>query len=177
MVSHEFFLNLRENPYCAGVQGLLEAYHTALQHVTLYGPTNFSPVINHVQRFAETYQDGKQYFVLLILTDGIITDMDQTIDSIIRASAHPMSIIIVGVGDEDFSAMEALDSDGRLLSRAGRVAARDMVQFVELRKFLGPGNAWDKELLAKEVLAEVPRQMVGWMKTKGIKPGGASQQQ
>ncbi len=170
-VSHEFFLNLNTNsPYCAGVQGLLQAYHTALQSVTLYGPTNFSPVINHVQQFAKTFQDGKQYFVLLIITDGIITDMEQTVDSIIHASGFPMSIIIVGVGDEDFSAMEALDADGKLLARQGRIAARDMVQFVELRKFVGPGGVWDKELLAKEVLAEVPKQLVGWMKMKGIKP-------
>ncbi len=175
-VSHEFFLNLRQdNPYCSGVQGLLQAYHTSLQNVTLYGPTNFSPVINHVLKFAQTFQDGRQYFVLLIITDGIITDMEQTIDSIIRASAFPMSIIIVGVGDADFSGMEALDSDDRLLRRNGRVASRDMVQFVELRKFVSRNGMWDKELLAKEVLAEVPKQVVGWMKMKGIVPPVSAQ--
>ncbi len=48
-------------------------------------------------------QDGRNYFVLLILTDGIITDLDLTVAAIVRASALPMSIIIVGVGNEDFS--------------------------------------------------------------------------
>ena len=100
-VSHEFFLNLRpDTPFCNGVDGLLAAYYTALQSVTLYGPTNFSPVIEHVARFAAAYQDGRQYFVLLILTDGIITDLEATKNSIIRASNLPMSIIIVGVGNE-----------------------------------------------------------------------------
>merc|ERR1712012_1150369 len=47
-VSFEFFLNLSSQPYCNGVQGVLDAYKIALQNVTLYGPTNFSPVINHV---------------------------------------------------------------------------------------------------------------------------------
>ena len=41
--------------------------------VQLYGPTNFSPVLRHVARFAANSQDGKNYFVLLIITDGIIT--------------------------------------------------------------------------------------------------------
>lgn len=41
-----------------------------------------------------------------------------------------MSIIIVGVGDEDFSAMERLDADGRKLQLEGRIASRDIVQFV-----------------------------------------------
>jgi hypothetical protein len=169
-VSHEFFLNLRpDTPYCAGVDGLLAAYYTALQSVSLYGPTNFSPVIEHVARFANAYQDGRQYFVLLILTDGIITDLEATKHSIIRASTLPMSIIIVGVGNEDFSTMEELDSDKQLLRAGSHVAARDIVQFVELRKFVR-GNTWDKEMLAKEVLYEIPNQLVQWMTQRKIKP-------
>jgi hypothetical protein len=41
-----------------------------------------------------------------------------------------MSIIIIGVGNEDFSAMEFLDSDGQVLRHNGRGAVRDIVQFV-----------------------------------------------
>lgn len=173
-VSHEFFLNLRpDSPYCAGVEGILQAYLTSLQSVTLYGPTNFSPVINHVARFASAYQDGRQYFVLLVITDGIITDIDETKNAIVNASDLPMSIIIVGVGDEDFSAMEYLDSDKAMLRSGGRVASRDIVQFVELRKFVNPGGRWNKEMLAKSVLAEVPKQLVDWMTIRGVKPVNA----
>lgn len=173
-VSDEFFLNLHpDNPYCFGVQGLLQAYFTALQQVTLFGPTNFSPVINHVARFSSSYKDGRNYFVLLILTDGIITDLDLTIAAIVHASTLPMSIIIVGVGAEDFSAMEALDCDRGMLKSGNQVASRDIVQFVELRKFMGPGNTWDKESLAKQVLAEIPHQVVQWMTLHGIRPGTA----
>lgn len=35
-------------------------------------------MINHVANYARRYQDGTQYFILLIITDGIITDMPQT---------------------------------------------------------------------------------------------------
>ena len=38
--------------------------------------------------------------------------MPQTIDLICTLSELPCSIIIVGVGDADFSAMEELDGDG-----------------------------------------------------------------
>ncbi|RXG67368.1 Synaptotagmin-3 [Armadillidium vulgare] len=73
-VSHEFFLNgSPDNPYCQGLEGILSAYYFSLQNVRLYGPTNFSPVIRHVSRFAQSIQDGSNYFVLLIITDGIIT--------------------------------------------------------------------------------------------------------
>jgi hypothetical protein len=57
--------------------------------------------------------DPTNYFILLIITDGIICDMEDTKQSIIAASSLPMSIIIVGVGEEDFSAMEELDSDDK----------------------------------------------------------------
>ena len=80
-----------------------------------------------------------------------------------------MSIIIVGVGNEDFSTMEELDSDKQLLRAGSRVAARDIVQFVELRKFVR-GNTWDKEMLAKEVLYEIPNQLVHWMTQRKIQP-------
>ena len=40
-----------ENPYCNGMEGILEAYHQSLKTVQLYGPTNFAPVVNHVARY------------------------------------------------------------------------------------------------------------------------------
>lgn len=55
------------------------------------------------RRFARTYRDGTSYFVLLIITDGVISDMPQTLEAIVQASSLPMSIIIVGVGNADFS--------------------------------------------------------------------------
>jgi len=162
-ISHEFFLNLDpQSPFCAGIPGLISAYYTSLNMVQLSGPTNFSPVINHVAKFAEVYRsDPTNYFVLLIITDGIITDFEETLAAISRISSLPISIIIVGVGDEDFSAMEALDGDDI------KVGDNDIVQFVEMRKFKSP-NGWDKESLARAVLAEVPAQVCNWMKTNGF---------
>ena len=108
--------------------------------------------------------------MLLIITDGIITDLEATKYAIVNACELPMSIIIVGVGNEDFSAMEELDGDDQKLRAGKRVASRDIVQFVELRRFIGPNNTWSKELLAKNVLEEIPQQFVGWMKARGLFP-------
>jgi len=35
-----------------GVQGILSAYQMCLNHVVLYGPTNFAPIIYHAAQFA-----------------------------------------------------------------------------------------------------------------------------
>ncbi|ROT71173.1 copine-8 [Penaeus vannamei] len=172
-VSHEFFVNGDpSNPYCFRVQGVIEAYYGSLSRVQLYGPTNFAPIINHVARFAASNKAGDKYFILLILTDGIITDMQQTKEAIVNASTLPLSIIIVGVGGAEFDAMEELDGDAVRLSSNGRYASRDIVQFVSFRDFLkGGGDQQSAGLrLAREVLAEVPDQVLSYMKANNVQP-------
>lgn len=56
-------------------------------------------------------QHNQKYMILLIITDGIINDMQKTIDEIVRGSSLPLSIIIVGVGEADFTSMDVLDAD------------------------------------------------------------------
>ncbi len=46
--------------------------------------TSISPPV--LVRFAKAYADGSHYFVLLILTDGVITDMPQTKEAIVKVS-------------------------------------------------------------------------------------------
>jgi len=140
--------------------------------VQLYGPTNFAPVINDVANIASTDQTGANYYVLLIITDGIITDMANTISAIISASFLPMSIIIVGVGDAEFDSMDVLDADDALLSNGRNRAQRDIVQFVPFRNFTqGNDFSGNQARLAKAVLEELPSQVTLYMELKGIKPG------
>ncbi|XP_023278733.1 copine-8-like [Seriola lalandi dorsalis] len=164
-----------QNPYCAGIDGVMEAYYQSLKSVQLYGPTNFSPVINHVARYAASVKDGSQYFVLLIITDGVISDMAQTKESIVNAACLPMSIIIVGVGPAEFDAMIELDGDEVRISSRGRYAERDIVQFVPFRDYIDrTGNhILSMARLAKDVLAEIPDQFLSYMRTRGIKPSPA----
>lgn len=83
-----------------------------------------------------------------------------------KASLHPMSIIIVGVGNADFSEMRALDSDGKLLTSGNKTAARDIVQFVSFNECIARGSA----ILAQQVLAEVPGQLLQFMERNNFKP-------
>lgn len=52
--------------------------------------------------------------MLLILTDGFIHDMDATKREIVEMSRMGISIIIVGIGEADFTMMEELDSDNKV---------------------------------------------------------------
>ncbi|XP_014643750.1 PREDICTED: copine-4 [Ceratotherium simum simum] len=175
-VSHDFAINFNEdNPECAGIQGVVEAYQSCLPKLQLYGPTNIAPIIQKVAKSASeetNTKEASQYFILLILTDGVITDMADTREAIVHASHLPMSVIIVGVGNADFSDMQMLDGDdGILRSPKGEPVLRDIVQFVPFRNFKHASPA----ALAKSVLAEVPNQVVDYYNGKGIKPKCSSE--
>eukprot|EP00771_Trimastix_marina_P000296 gnl/Trimastix_PCT/1316.p1 GENE.gnl/Trimastix_PCT/1316~~gnl/Trimastix_PCT/1316.p1 ORF type:complete len:420 (+),score=82.26 gnl/Trimastix_PCT/1316:866-2125(+) len=165
-VSHCFNLNgSNDNPWVTGVEGILQGYYQALQNTTLGAPTIFAQFLRRLQQTAPPCaQDNQHYTILLIITDGVITDLDATIREIVGLSFRPVSIIIVGVGNANFQQMNVLDADERPLSDGNRTMLRDIVQFVSFNSFEGTAA------LAKEVLAEVPSQLVEYMKRHSIRP-------
>lgn len=169
-VSHCFNLN-GSSHYCEveGIQGIMMAYTSALLNVSLAGPTLFGPVISHAALIASQSlaNGGRKYFVLLIITDGVVTDLQETKDALVKASDLPLSILIVGVGGADFKEMEILDADKgeRLENSAGRVATRDIVQFVPFR------DVQSGEIsVVQALLSELPTQFLTYMRTRDIQP-------
>jgi hypothetical protein len=68
--------------------------------------------------------------VLVILTDGYVNDMSQTLELIVDLSVLPASLIIAGIGKEDFSQMDVLNAE-TLTDEKGRLAKRSVVRFVK----------------------------------------------
>ena len=140
-----------------------------MPQIKLSGPTLFAPIILQTINYAMAAKQRGQleYFVLLLLTDGVYQDRQATIDAIVTASTLPISIIIVGVGTADFSGMVELDGDDKaLVSSRGVRASRDIVQFV-------PFLAYEQQppgALAAEVLRELPDQVVQYMTSIGYTP-------
>lgn len=167
-VSHNFSLNGTANPYCAGIPGILGAYQRCLGEVRLSGPTYAAPIIRHAMQLARAPPPpgALSYYVLLLLTDGVLNDMDATVGAIIDACEIPLSIAIVGIGGADFGNMRVLDADNvRLRGRDGRVASADIVNFTGFRERGG-----DPSALAAEVLAEVPNRVVEYFVERGKLP-------
>ncbi|KAL5566184.1 hypothetical protein UlMin_029348 [Ulmus minor] len=170
-VSHCFNLNGSATSFeVEGVEGIMAAYASALHNVSLAGPTLFSQVINNAAQIAgdSLSHHNNKYYVLLIITDGVLTDIQETKDALVRASDLPFSILIVGVGAADFTQMEILDADNglRLESSTGRVATRDIVQFVPMREVQS-----GQKSVAEALLEELPAQFLSYMRSRDIKPG------
>lgn len=123
------------------IESIFDCYNNFLTEINinynLSGPTYFSNMIQEVIKLAEndtTNMIYRNYYVLVIVTDGAITDLKKTLMGIVDASELPISIVIVGVGNANFDTMDRLDGDGKLLKdEGGRSCKRDIVQFVALR--------------------------------------------
>ena len=163
---------INENPVDPNINtidGVLKEYRKFIQKINLTGPTNFAPLINELNKTVkEELKKGKKmnYNILMILTDGQISDMKETKDALVEASFLPISVIIIGIGDNNFDNMDILDADENpLYDKNGRKADRDLVQFVPFNKFKD-----NPQKLAEEVLEEVPRQVVEYYQHNNIIP-------
>lgn len=115
-VNHCFPLNGNiNNPEINTIDGIVKEYRNTLEHIELSGPTFFAPMMSEFLQFLRSMEEQTVYSVLLILTDGTVHDMLDTIELICLLADYPCSIIIVGVGDADFSGMEILDSDASMI--------------------------------------------------------------
>ena len=149
-VNHCFALNFNEDqPSVDNIEGIMKVYNDGIRKITLSRPTNFSPIISKAARMAKEAnvdQINQQYFI--------------------RASTYPLSIIIVGIGSADFENMEKLDGDdGMLRDSKKRMSERDIVQFVAFNQFKN-----DPVALTREVLAEVPREILNYFESRKLKP-------
>ena len=84
---------------------MLDLYEKALPKLRLSGPTYFAPTIRKtIEEVKGPFENGEySYTVLLILTDGTICDIEETFRAVEDAAKLPISIIIVGVGEEAVS--------------------------------------------------------------------------
>ena len=161
-----FNLNFQENPDIYTVENIIKCYHDCIKEekLTFAGPTEFSPIINKV--ISKIKDNQLEYHILMILTDGVIDDLQETIDALVEGSFLPLSVIIIGIGDADFKKMEILDGDEvPLISSTGKKRMRDLVQFVPFNKFEN-----DENKLSMEVLEEIPRQIVDYYTINNLSP-------
>ena len=165
-------LKSAEKGLAKGTMGVLEAYYRAINGCELAGPTYFYTLFKKVknQIMTDIQQNGKEnriYHVVIIITDGSCHDMQETKKILVEMSGMPFSAVIVGVGNGDFSLMEELDADEKVLEDSkGNVASRDIVQLVKYEDFKDLGM----RELAFEVLGEVPDQFVDYQVMREQQP-------
>ncbi|XP_021690470.2 E3 ubiquitin-protein ligase RGLG3 isoform X2 [Hevea brasiliensis] len=148
---------------CHGFEEALSRYREIVPYLKLSGPTSFAPIIDAAIDIVEN--STGQYHVLVIIADGQVTrspdippgsyspQEQATVKSIVAASQYPLSIILVGVGDGPWDAMEQFDDN--IPQRAF-----DNFQFVNFTKIMSENTQTSKKetAFALAALMEIPFQ-------------------
>jgi Copine len=153
-------------PEADGLQGVMDAYKSTLSgELIMSCPTVLTEVLENTARKADANfkyalsRGAQSYTILLIVTDGSMLDVQATAECLNRVSKSPLSVVIVGVGNEDFTALQFLDDF------ADQSGYRDIVQSVAFNE-----HSHSSQSLTKATLEEIPRQLVEFFQGKGIDP-------
>ena len=161
-----FNVNCEEDPEIYTIDNVLKEYRKSFNYLKLAGPTKFAPLVQRVNYKIKIENDPLKYHILLILTDGVIFDQQETIDALVEGSFLPLSVIIIGIGNDHFQEMIELDGDDNPITDSkGVKRARDLVQFVPFNKYKN-----NPTKLAEQVLEEVPRQIIEYYNMNNIYP-------
>jgi Copine/C2 domain len=164
VINHCF--QVGSNPEVFGIKGMIDAYRSVFRSgLTMSGPTIFAQVISCATEQAKRKQIEARrygrlsYQILLIITDGEVTDLFETKRAIRAASKTPLSIVIIGVGSADFSVMNFLEN---FMSEEGH---RNICQFVEFKQYED-----NKVAFTEATLENIPDQVLAYFQMHGINP-------
>lgn len=139
VVSHCFAMNMNYFSPTMTIPESEARYKENLSKVKLHGPVIISEVIKFGADLARYVQkrNPKYYIVLVVITEGNIADKDIAINEINNSSDLPFSILLVGIGDGDFSTLKQFDGDmeGLGIESKGIKLRKDIVQFIHYRKY------------------------------------------
>eukprot|EP00267_Zea_mays_P026874 XP_008655372.1 copine (Calcium-dependent phospholipid-binding protein) family isoform X1 [Zea mays] len=168
---HSVFSFYPENRPCRGFEEVLVRYRQIVPHLNLSGPTSFAPLIYAAISVVEN--SNWQYHVLVIIADGQVTAANindgrlspqeqATIQAIVDASYYPLSIVMVGVGDGPWDAMQHFDD-------CIPERAFDNFQFVNFTGIMSTSKDMSKKeaAFALAALMEIPSQ---YKATQGLRP-------
>ena len=104
----------------------------------------------------------RRYCILLVITDGICQEIEETRRKLNVYSKVPLSVIFVGVGRTEFGGLNSI-------CEPSRVGNRSISTFVSFRQ-----HQHDPASLGIAALSRVPSQVVDYMESMGINPSTMS---
>ncbi|XP_077983030.1 copine-8-like [Glandiceps talaboti] len=171
----DFFLNGPSNPCCKGVEEIIASYREKLIMTMSTSsnddPVDLVPVIEQSETFARTHGDDDNYFVLLLLTSHYDTiTMAKTKDAIMAVAGLPLSIVIVGIGNDHFDKSVMMKEEAASSEAERKID--DIAHFVRFHDFVDyETKATSKDRLARAVFKKLPDQFLYYMtNVNDVKP-------
>lgn len=150
-------------PTVKGINGILTAYQSMFQDdLIMSGPTDFTLVLQaaaaRAKRHHQAMREQKHYTILLVVTDGIMDNFEETRQRLDLYSSMPLSIVFVGIGRSDFALMHELCQMSTSTAKT-----RCITTFVTFCQHQDNPSA-----LGEAALRNIPTQLYGYMQMQGI---------
>uniref|UniRef100_A0A0R3RNM6 Copine domain-containing protein n=1 Tax=Elaeophora elaphi TaxID=1147741 RepID=A0A0R3RNM6_9BILA len=164
--------NLEAEPYCRGIDGVLEAYRIAKRKIMPSDRAEYLAVLNAVDKIAENEgKNGLHYFILLIFISGSsIANFKRLLDAISNVRKTPISIIFMGRRMADLNGFCSTASSKRNAFPSGVKTNSDFVEFIDLNSvMIQEATAKQNERrIAERALRNVPWHLIAYMHKNNI---------
>ena len=163
-----FNLSLSENPNLLGLTNIKQAYAECLEKIDFDENNNnyLSPLINHIQKRVYENYNLTNYNILFLLINKCPKkdDMKNTIDALIHTSFLPLSIVIIGIGDDEneFNNIKNLYMNNNISSK-GTKKLLNNIFFISMKEC-----NYDDSILKNKCLKEIPRQLTAFYELANI---------
>ena len=167
ITDNEYFnLNLEKNPDISELKAVIkkykEFYKNNVKNIDYNNDNNLSPLINHVADEITIKYEPLEYNILFILTSNKSKDIKQNIDSLISGSYIPLSVVIIGVGEEKkFEEMKVINNLPQSSSK-GMDKLRNNGQFIYVDQ--------NETITSKKYLRELAKQIVEYYNLNNSSP-------
>ena len=142
------------------INEVLKEYRKITPRLFFSGPSKLVPLIKQTIKIIQIDEDknDRNYHILLILTDGDINDIDDFADLIAKYSSLPFSVLIIGIGNNNFAEMKMLKNS--INKHELNNIRLNFVRFNEFRD--------EPDELTHEVLKTIPNDIIDYYEEKLI---------
>lgn len=158
VMSQSFPLTLEGSEELAGLKALQNAYWNIFESIVFDKPVLIVPSLQMAINRVKGSRNPGNYLVFLILLANIPDDLEDFIDLLYQSQMEPISVIIVGIGDTDFTLLEQSFETGKLVNSAGKSFDRDVAVFLRFNNFGMNGLT----MLTSSALFSIPDQAMHW---------------
>ena len=167
------FFNLNMNEKDSSIQTIdkvIDKYNSCLNQNKIISENKiyFSPVIKNTTKEIYKLYEMRFYNILFIIIHNNLEkrDIKKTIDAIIESCYLPLTIIIIGVGKNDFSKMYEIFNIKDKFSSVGMERIRNNILFTSLNENFSN----DIEKMIQWCLKELSKQMIEYYNLNNSSP-------
>ncbi|EFO19691.1 hypothetical protein LOAG_08801 [Loa loa] len=170
--AHVFHLNFEAEPYCRGVNGVLEAFRNAKRKVMPSTHAEYVSVVNAIARMAENEgKHGLHYFVLLIFVSSSSTiNSKKLMDAITNTTKAPISIIFLGRRGAKLNGFHNIPGPKKNVFPSDVSSNSDFVEFIDLNSVMVKETRpkQNARRIAEQALRNVPWHLIAYMHKNNI---------